>query len=277
MSRHTFLVALIVTIACATTQAANPRNISIFCDHIEDVARQRGISFTEAAASIRDLGYTGVDVRVTMDLPRQHTLDSLGFGHASAIAEINFAKGPQPQRCRQAIDFATSRGYSRLHLVPGFIPAEADKSLIDSIYARTAAFAGQAAADGIEVLIEDYDSTDSPTYDTAALDAFYAAAPALGHVLDTGNFIYCGDDPLKAMQHFRSRLRHVHLKDRIAPHDKASPALGTGILQLNEIVFDLISTGYDGWFTVEHFGVDDMLGQAAISIRNLNAAIDRAH
>lgn len=38
--------------------------------------------------------------------------------------------------------------------------------------------------------------------------------PALvGLLLDTGHFVYCGEDPLETAQRYFERIRHVHLKD----------------------------------------------------------------
>lgn len=270
-----YVISILSLIVSIGVHGADDRKISIFCDHIEEIARQRSISFSEAATLVRQLGYEGVDVRVSMDTSKQHTLDSLGFGHSSAIAEINFATGQHADRCVQALDFVCNREYERLHLVPGFVPQDADVSVLDSIYCRTAAFVSIANERGVDVLIEDYDSSDSPTYNTAALDSFYNAVPVMGHVLDTGNYLYCGEDPLSALMHFSHRVRHVHLKDRTALHDKNSPALGTGILALEDFIKGLMGGGYDGWLTVEHFSATDMLNAAATSIHNLNVALDK--
>lgn len=76
------------------------------------------------------------------------------------------------------------------------------------------------------------------------------------------------------LRKFRNRIRHVHLKDRKMKHNGESPALGTGIMPLNDVVAELLKTGYDGWFTVEHFGAKDMMGYATTSIANVNAAWD---
>ena len=43
--------------------SAQPR-ISIFFDHVTDIARQEKITITEAAQRVRQLGVEGIDVRV---------------------------------------------------------------------------------------------------------------------------------------------------------------------------------------------------------------------
>ena len=61
---NSFLIVL--TLASTTMFAQSPK-ISIFCDHIEDIVKQEGISFRQAASKIKEAGYTGVDVRVKQD------------------------------------------------------------------------------------------------------------------------------------------------------------------------------------------------------------------
>ena len=97
---------------------AQPR-ISIFFDHVAEMARQEKISVREAAQRVRQLGYTGIDVRVNMNKQQLGMLDSLGFQHACAIADINFIRGEQPEAVRQALDFMHHNRYKRLLVIPG--------------------------------------------------------------------------------------------------------------------------------------------------------------
>lgn len=265
----TFLLILITI-----TQSYAQRHISIFNDHIEDIAKQQGISFNEAAQKVRNLGYNGVDVWVTLSDEKQHTLDSLGFQHASAIAYIDFIQGNKQKDCRKALDFMHKHNYTRLLLVPGLLPDNVQKHLVDSVYTRIDAFVRQAQREGIDIMIEDYDNPRSPCYDTPALNRLFTRVPHLNHVFDTGNYLFCGEEVMTALQHFRKRIHHVHLKDRKAKHNNESPAIGTGIVPLKAVVAELLKSGYDGWFTIEHFGAKDMLAYATIAINNLNAAWD---
>ena len=77
-----------------------------------------------------------------------------------------------------------------------------------------------------------------------------------------------------ALRHFRERVSHVHLKDRKAMHDQASLVIGTGIVPLSDVISELLSSGYDGWFCIEHFGAPNMLRYAAESIANVKAVLD---
>lgn len=90
--------------------------------------------------------------------------------------------------------------------------------------------------------------------------------------LDTGHHAYSGGDPQAAIAKHGTRIRYVHLKDlnrRIAEQVAGEgldfytavragifPPLGGGDVNIQGVVADLRSTGYDGWIVVEQ----DMLG-----------------
>lgn len=268
------LLALLAMLWLMTMPSAAQPRISIFFDHVADIARQEKISITEAAQRIRQLGYTGIDVRVNMNRRQLHMLDSLGFEHACAIADINFIRGEQPEAVRQALDFMHHNRYRRLLVIPGLLPENATPELIDEVCTRIAAFVREATDEGIDVLVEDYDNPRSPCFNTSTLDHLFAASPRLNHVLDTGNFLFAGEEVMTALRHFRERIHHVHLKDRKAMRDGASLPIGKGIVPLNDVVCELLRSGYDGWFTVEHFGAPSQLEYATQSIANVKAAYE---
>jgi inosose dehydratase len=254
---------------------AQPR-ISIFFDHVSEISRQENLSIREAARKVRQLGYEGIDVRVTMSEEQMLMLDSLGFQHASAIADINFVEGEQPEAVRQALQFMKRYRYTRLLVIPGLLPEDATSELVENVCARIAAFVREAVKEGVDVMVEDYDNPRSPCYNTQTLDHLFAASPRLNHVFDTGNYLFCGEDVMTALRHYRERIHHVHLKDRKAKGDRASLPIGAGVVPLKDVVGELLRSGYDGWFTVEHFGAPSMLGYAAQFIANVQAAWEAA-
>ncbi len=241
--------------SCRQQVPEEPR-ISIFADHIVTAAQQEGISFAEAAARFREMGYAGVDVSTNIDPALLQTLDSLGFAHACAIIWIDLVAGPGEAEEEGALDFMRRTGWDKLLLVPGFLPEDAGDEVRDAAVARVAAFADKAAAEGFPVLVEDFDNPRSLCY-------------------DTGNYLYCGEDVLPALEHFRDRIGHVHLKDRRAKSDAASVPVGAGIVPVKEGVDKLLESGYDGWFTVEQYGSAQMLQDASVSIRTVRAALTK--
>ena len=261
--------SLSLLLSCGRSGQQAPK-ISIFCDHIETIARQEKIPFAEAAALIRDYGYTGVDVRVTFSPAVVKTLDSLGFEHACAIADINYSRGDQPEMEAQALAFMDTYGYDRLLLIPGLMPADGlsqeDK---EAVRQRMSAFAAKVAAKGYSVLIEDFDNPRSLCYGAERMDSILRVSSDIGVVFDTGNFIFAGDDTMTQFGHFRKQIGHVHLKDRTAPDDMTCVPAGDGCIPMEEIIGKLKESGYEGWYTVEQYGSRKMLEDSRTSYDNV--------
>ena len=262
-----FLMQMMLTVTAE-------RRISIFADHIADMARQQQVTYREAAQRIYDMGYRGADVRYNIDPEELAALEEIGFEHACGIAEINFSTGDHAEEVSRSIDFMLSHGYKRVLLVPGLLPESAPAELIPLIYQRIRAYSEACLAAGLDVMVEDYDNPRSLCYNMEALDRLFAQVPSLTHVFDSGNYCYAGDDVIEALGRYLDRIHHVHLKDRKAMRDSASPAVGSGILPMRTIMARLLANGYDGWFTVEHFGAPDQAGYAQRSIEAVNALYD---
>ena len=91
--------------------------------------------------------------------------------------------------------------------------------------------------------------------------------------LDIGHLVVGGADALRVTRRAQGRVRHVHLKDadasvarrvragevgyRDAVHDGLYVALGRGSAQVKEVVTQLESTGYEGWYVFEQDAVLD--------------------
>lgn len=274
MKRLLILLLPVLALAGCTIQQKAPR-ISIFAQHIEAIARQEGISFAEAAAKVRALGYEGVDFLMTLPVEQLRTLDSLGFKHACAISYISHNLGRQDSLEEATLAFMKKYRFSRLLLVPGLIQEGETEETSQNALVAMETFAEKADSMGYVVMVEDYDNPRSPCYNQESLDLMFTSAPMLKHVFDTGNYYYCGDDVMSALEHFRTRIHHVHLKDRMAEDPRVSPALGTGVVPIEEVVMTLNHSGYKGWYTVEHFGSKQMLEDATISIKTVQAALKK--
>ena len=266
------LLALLLC-ACGQKPAETPK-ISIYCDHIWTVARQEGISFREAATKFREIGYDGADVRVLQNPDELRILDSLGFGHACAIADIDYGAGEQPEMEALAITFLETYGYDRLLLVTGRMPEGCTLEERDAARQRIAAFAKRVSDKGFCIMVEDFDNLRSLCYNMAGLDSLFTLAPSLGHVFDTGNYLFAGDDALVAYELFRGRIGHVHLKDRVAPDDMHCVPAGSGCIPIEEIVGKLVASGYDGWLTVEQYGSRQMLADSQAAYANVRKMLE---
>ena len=251
---------------------AQPK-ISLFCDHVESIAQQENISFRDAAQKVRNLGYQGLDVSISLSADKLKVLDELGFEHACAISWMDYYKGEQKELEDQTLDFMQKNGYDKVLVVPGFRTADAPKNAEQKVYARLKKFTERAQALGLKVMVEDFDNPTSPCYGEGNLNRLFAASPSTEHVFDTGNYVFAGDDVMSALANFRNRISHVHLKDRLAAHDSASPAIGTGVVPMTAVIRSLQDSGYDGWLTVEHYGSRRMLQDATLSIRFVETAL----
>ncbi|MBQ6578668.1 MAG: sugar phosphate isomerase/epimerase [Bacteroidales bacterium] len=255
----TIALIAICSMSCRRDKEPSPMKISIFCDHIGTVSRQEGISFAEAATKIKEIGYSGADIRVFQNPDHIRILDSLGFAHACAIADIPYCEGPQEELEAATLSFMEEKKFDRLLLVPGLMKEGMTESEKKEAIGRIAAFAAKVTSKGYVITVEDYDNNRSLCYNGERLDALLKAAPDLSLAFDTGNFLFAGDDTGKQLEHFMSRIKHVHLKDRVSSTDMTCVPAGTGCAGIQGIVQKLLDQGYNGWFTIEQYGSRAML------------------
>lgn len=266
----------IITALCSCSHDTPEPKISIFSQHIESIAKQENISFAQAATLVKAMGYEGVDMKEKTSEEQIRILDSLGFEHASAITYIYFTDGDKTEECRESIAWLKSHGYDRTLLVPGFLKEDFTAGDLEIVGQRIAAYAEMAAQEGILIMLEDYDSWDSPCLNIDRLTTLFSASDRLGHVMDTGNYLFSGDDCLEALDKFGGRVGHVHLKDRVSTENMSCPPVGTGCIPVKEVITRLVKSGYDGWLTVEQFGSKNMLEDSQTSFANVSSFIEEA-
>lgn len=248
-----------------------PPRLATFADHVEAIARQEGVSFSEAAKKVRALGIEGVVLTRALPGEKLAAVRSAGLSVPCVVGWPEFEKGYDEAKCEALVALAVSNGCRQVMLVPGFYPtADEPPGLFAEIARRTERFAAAASVRGLETLVEDFDDEKSPTFGFARTKAFLAAAPSVGFVYDTGNFVGRGgraEDGLALLP----RTRHFHLKDRPAGSPRGSCAVGSGTVPVAKIVSAALDAGYGGWFTIEHFGVTNMLDCAKSSAAYLHS------
>ena len=246
-----------------------PLKVSIFANCIGAIAAQEHIPFMEAARKVRALGYSGADVMEGLSDDRIDALKSAGLVIPCVIGFTQFEKSYDTNYCARLMALARRCECRRIMLVPGFYPAETNRTeVFRTIVERTNRFAAEAARNGFETIVEDFDDTRSPTYCLAGISAFLAAAPSVGFVYDTGNFNAAGEAPENGLK-LLARVRHFHLKDRPAPMSKDTVAIGSGSVPMAKLINAARDVGYTGWFTVE-VSSRKMLSAAESSIRFLD-------
>lgn len=253
--------------------------LAVFYYHLLDAARQTGLPFEEVAARATAAGISAVELNLShleADPALPEKLAACGLGVSSLVADYQFDRDAAGARLDAHVDWAARCGAGRAMIVPGFFgtPEENDPAVFDRAplaRATRAAFARaveRGAQKGVTVTIEDYDHDRSPVRSTAHMAWFLDRVPGLMVTLDTGNFVHADEDVCAGLALFRDKIRHVHCKDRGADPQTArgtrcaglAPvAVGDGYLPIAPVVSSLLSSGYDGFFTIEHFGAPDHL------------------
>ena len=285
MKKLVFIVTTLFTLlSCAGPKEQEEVKISVFAVHINTIAQQEGISFTEAAAKVRQLGYAGADVYPYQEdiIP---VLDSLGFGHSCAIVHINYlgeehvdsidANSPRGffragwgDLEEAAISFVKRHNYPHLMLVPNVLPDGATSDDERKVRHHVAAFADRCVNEGIDLVVESFDNEGSLCYGTERLQALLNWSENLGVAFDIGNFTFAKEDPVEAYETLKDRVSHVHIKDRASLDDMTPVPAGTGCSKISTVLQKMKDSGYEGWYTVEVFGSKQMLSDLEIAYRN---------
>jgi Sugar phosphate isomerases/epimerases len=84
------------------------------------------------------------------------------------------------------------------------------------------------------------------------LDLFYSRLPAMKVELDTYWAAFAGEDPLKLMEQYKSRLFTLHIKDmqKDAKEDSVNPNIGEGCLPIRDYLKKAGEAGLE-WAVVE--------------------------
>lgn len=254
--------------------------LATFYDHIRDIARQENIFVTDALLKARELGIQAVEASGNNILGREDE-----FGQEVAMADMEIATipayfdfGNDQDVKRQAspiLEAAQFLGAPRLLVIPGFwAPEDTPQQREDKTARMTQCVAqlGELALEyGLSLVMEEYDNQLSPISTIAGVRRFLDQCPGLECAFDTGNFRFAGEDVLEAYDRLRDRIGHVHLKDRayaplqaeehptVAVDQQAlyPTPVGSGDLPVAEILTRLGQDGYDGIYTIEHYGAKD--------------------
>ena len=258
MKRLVAFSVLSFVISCATFGAANecePR-ISVFASFIRRIAKERGITKSEAADMLYAQGVRGFDVG-----PGEADLDELA---ATRLKPINFYYFPDwfgrkagkgtlsPEAC---LAKAQELGVPRIMVVPpNFTDGKDSPEEFEKILAHMKEFVAEAKKRSIVVTVEDFGGTANCCSYAKYLKRFLEEIPDIRFALDSGNLYYAGrgDDILEMMAFAKGRIGHVHLKDQSAANNREYVTLGLGAVPNERIVKSVGATGYDGWYTLEN-------------------------
>jgi len=182
------------------------------------------------------------------------------------------------------IDLAARVHANNILIVPGFFEEDDENqkdALLENMKSALQNVVNYGKTKGIIVSLEDFDSEKSPLNNIAGLKWFFDRVSDLKCTFDTGNFIVYGENAFDAFNQFKSVLCAMHLKDRshTPMNEKDQPfvlsngkciypaPVGSGYIQIKEMLDSLKSNSYDQTVIIELFGYHDM-------IRGIEESID---
>lgn len=277
---------------------------SVFYHHICEAARETGCTVPGMMQTIRGWGIHHVefdrDAIGQDDASIRAVAGLLAEGGLTPSSIYGFYSwqnpGGEPAEDDLLLRQAEALGCGRVMIIPGFFTDPADEARCREEKARMIAgmrkLCRMAAQRGLIPTIECFDDARSPIATIAGMAEFLDAVPELMVTLETGNFIFSGDDVLEAQRRFAGRIAHVHLKDRFLPRlaggvpaelaggDRTTAvtgevmypcAVGQGHMPIAEVIDGLMQQGYDGCLAIEHFGAASYAREIRHSIEWLKA------
>ena len=250
--------------------------LSVFFDHVLQAREQTGKTVEELLAGVRAAEIEAVEINLNYLCEHPEVWDALKTADlgVSCIYEFyDMGRCEEKEKARKHVDTAVSVGAKRILVVPGFLSGEDSKQMQETMPAQEKmvgfferneeikrmaeglSFAAKYGKEkGVTVTVEDFDGLDSPLAGMYGIHWFLQQVPELMYTLDTGNFLFYGEDVLDAFELLKERIVHVHCKDR-QPENNASVQTGTGYIPFAEIINKLKVQQYDGYLAIEHFDV----------------------
>lgn len=251
--------------------------ISVFYDHLREAAQQNGSSLEDMFQKAASFGIKGIEIEDKVFIEDQDRICNLLEQNHMEVSCIygfyDYSHENDLQRGFDLIDLAQKLSIKKIMIIPGFLTDKewkisflrnrCVKKMITSMNILSK-YAGQH---DVQMVLEDFD--DSPAYykDAEGLKFFLSEVEGLKCAFDTGNFLYSEEDSLEVLPMFLNQIGHVHCKDRtfeviegqtpkatIKGREMYSCPVGSGCIKMKEIVENILASGYDDYFAIEHFG-----------------------
>ncbi len=250
--------------------------LSVFFDHILQAREQTGKSLEELLAGVRNSGIEAVEIRLEYLEEHPETMQLLKTADLKVSCIYEFYEmglRGEEEKANRHIEAAVSVSANRLLVVPGFLHGlEAkrmqekmkDGAAIEKWFEKNRKIGKMVEGltyisklgtrKGVIVTVEDFDDMNSPLSGMYGIRWFLKKVPQLRYTLDTGNYLFYGEDVLDAWELLKDKVAHVHCKDR-HPQSNASVQTGSGRMPIKQLVLALAEQGYDGYLAIEHFDV----------------------
>lgn len=267
--------------------------LSVFFDHVLQAQEQTGKTLEELLVGVRAAGIEAVEINLSYLTGNPEILDLLKQNelNISCIYEFyDMGHCDETEKSRKHIETAVQVGAARILVVPGFLSGEDSERMqevmphgewvteffernseIQNMKSGLSYIATLGKEKGITVTVEDFDDRNSPLSGMYGIWWFLQQVPELRYTLDTGNFLFYGEDVFDAWELLSERIAHVHCKDRCGAN-QASVQTGSGYIPFGKILYRLQKKQYDGYLAIEHFDVEGQevcMKQSAEFLRGL--------
>lgn len=256
--------------------------LSIFTQHIWDMATDRGWTRDQAMEQAAGLGITGVEItygEFQKILPADYkaALDRHGLKTVCIHSSMPLCSGDELVFQGALADGRTLIDTAALMGAPNVLIVASDGSDIANEEDRERAksrmicglreLAAYGAARGVCATLENFSVPRYPFSYVDDLESIYQAVPGLGYTLDAGNFTCVGENVLDAYERLKPYMVHLHVKEWAYTDDPAGircsdgrrvngVAYGTGIVPLRELIRRIRADArYQGAIVLEHNAV----------------------
>ncbi len=270
-------------------------SLAVFYEHIFEAAEQseRPVEDILRYAKSCGIDYLECDLWRLSEREKVKTLfDRCGMGVSSIYSHFDFVNDSaeiSAEKYTALFETAVYFGAKKVLCIPGFLTEDRGRQ-IDAVVSRLNEMCAAAEKYGITVTIEDFDDITSPCCRMEDIKFLLDNVKGLMYTFDTGNFRYCLEDAEKAMELLSDRIVHVHLKDRSYDTANMNPdntngkadisgavmypsPVCEGVIGIAELIKKLVSDGYNGIFSIEHFGAKDQYGYMKISANNIRRVL----
>jgi len=251
---------------------------SVFYHHIAQAAQQRKIPIINALRQVHEMGIQMAELDLS-DLKRDISIADMlkneGMGISSIYGFYDFGGSQDGSEGYYQAKLAKKLGCEKIMIIPGFYSSDSRekcKMEREKMLSKMCKMCEYADSLGIIPTVEDFDDSKSPIATAEQMLWFAERIPQLMITFDTGNFMYSGQSELYAFELLKDRIAHVHCKDRskskkigcemklTVDGEEMYPApVGEGCIKMREIIAALEARGYDGIYTIEHFGAENQL------------------
>nr|MDD6334930.1 sugar phosphate isomerase/epimerase [bacterium] len=149
--------------------------------------------------------------------------------------EITQSQAEDLDKCKRVIDIARELGTPYVRMFSFFLPHDQDPAIYqDEVMERLEKYLALARGSGVKLCHENEGHIYGETPERC-LDMMKTFGGELRTVLDPGNFILCGIDPMHAYELLKDYIEYLHIKDG-TPQDGRVVVPGEGKARLKEVL-----------------------------------------